>query len=296
MLLMKLTYEGEQPFIEKVQNIRNKFKEKNIILGISESIDRKTHFIKIFCDDECFDEKIKSIVNLYISKILYEMVVDMFKENELFEYLTDSYFFLKQEEILEVEEKTMSMLYGKEKINDEVNIYCVNRINDIIEKIKECVEENESINIDGFLRFRSKEIAVTIEKIIDKVIEKYMVEKEYKEFIKLLKYFVEIQESKIEEVNIVIEEDGAYKIRDSYGKDMFDEFINELSECKIGTGINMEDIIISGLITNSPRNIIIHHSSRCLNKEFIDTINNVFGERVKYCENCSICTTSKIKL
>ena len=34
-----------------------------------------------------------------------------------------------------------------------------------------------------------------------------MVEKEYNEFIKLLKYFVEIQESKVDEVNILIEEE-----------------------------------------------------------------------------------------
>lgn len=31
-----------------------------------------------------------------------------------------------------------------------------------------------------------------IEKIIDKVVEGYMVEKEYKEFVRFLKYFVDI--------------------------------------------------------------------------------------------------------
>lgn len=296
MLLTKLTYEGERQFIEKIQNIPNKLKEKDVKLGISESIEGKTHFIKIFCNDECYDKKIKSIVNLYISKILYEIIIDMFNKKELFEYLTDSYFFLKQEEMLEVEEKIMNILYGREKINDETNIYCINRINEITEKIKECVEENENINIDGFLRFRSKDIATDIEKIIDKVIEQYMVEKEYKEFIDLLKYFVDIQESKIEEVNIIIEDEGQYKITDKLGNNIFYKFISELSECNMGKGINVEDIIISGLITNSPENIIIHHCDRCLNKEFIDTIKNVFGERVRYCEKCSICTIPKIKL
>ena len=50
-----------------------------------------------------------------------------------------------------------------------------------------------------------KELRSDIEEIIDKVIEGYMVEKEYKEFIKLLKYFVDIQESKIDLINIVID-------------------------------------------------------------------------------------------
>ena len=42
-----------------------------------------------------------------------------------------------------------------------------------------------------------------IEQIIDKVIEMYTVEKEYGEFVKLLKYFVDMQESKIDEINII---------------------------------------------------------------------------------------------
>ena len=45
-----------------------------------------------------------------------------------------------------------------------------------------------------------KELREDIEEIIDKVVEEYMVEKEYREFVKLLKYFVDIQESKIEKL------------------------------------------------------------------------------------------------
>ncbi len=37
-----------------------------------------------------------------------------------------------------------------------------------------------------------------------------MVEKEYNEFIKLLKYFVDVQENKIDEVNIIIDKLGNY--------------------------------------------------------------------------------------
>lgn len=69
-----------------------------------------------------------------------------------------------------------------------------------MKKIKTCLEENEEINIQGFITFRMKELREDIEEIIDKVVEEYMVEKEYREFVKLLKYFVDIQESKIEKL------------------------------------------------------------------------------------------------
>lgn len=48
------------------------------------------------------------------------------------------------------------------------------------------------------------DIKEDLEAVIDKVVERYMVEKEYDEFINLLKYFVDIQENKIDEVNVII--------------------------------------------------------------------------------------------
>ena len=68
-----------------------------------------------------------------------------------------------------------------------------------------------------------------IEEIIDKVVEEYMVEKEYREFVKLLKYFVDIQESKIEKINIYIHKGGGYELKDGYGNDIFNEFMKELA-------------------------------------------------------------------
>ena len=69
----------------------------------------------------------------------------------------------------------------------------------------------------------------------------------------------------------------------------------ELAECKVDTEAKMEDIIISGLITNAPKQVIIHHKENCLNTEFIDTIVNVFGDRVFYCAGCANCESTKLK-
>ena len=110
-----------------------------------------------------------------------------------------------------------------------------------------------------------------------------MVEKEYKEFIKLLKYFVDIQESKINLVNLYVQPHGGYTLKDEDGKDVLNIFLSELSECKIGVDANLEDVIISGLITSVPKKIKIYGKEICSNKEFLDTIIKVFGERVTIC-------------
>ena len=296
MFIMKVVHNNEIELVRELQELRELLKKKNITIGLVESKEGSSHLVKIMCDEEGYSEKVKRMIYLYISNILYNIVIEKYREKELFNFLTETYFFLKQEEILEVEEMIMKVLRSEENLKDEKMIFCISKINSIIEKIKTCLEENEEINIKGFITFRMKELREDIEEIIDKVVEEYMVEKEYKEFVKLLKYFVDIQESKIEKINIYIHEGGGYELKDGYGNDIFNEFMKELSECKIDTEAKIEDIIISGLITNAPKQVIIHHKENCLNAEFIETIVNVFGDRVFYCTGCTNCKTSKLKV
>lgn len=296
MFIMKVVHNNEIELVRDLQELRELLKKKNITIGLVESKEGSSHLVKIMCDEEGYSEKVKRMIYLYISNILYNIVIEKYREKELFNFLTETYFFLKQEEILEVEEMIMKVLRSEENLKDEKMIFCISKINSIIEKIKTCLEENEEINIKGFITFRMKELREDIEEIIDKVVEEYMVEKEYKEFVKLLKYFVDIQESKIEKINIYIHEGGGYELKDGYGNDIFNEFMKELSECKIDTEAKIEDIIISGLITNAPKQVIIHHKENCLNAEFIETIVNVFGDRVFYCTGCTNCKTSKLKV
>ncbi|GAB6170400.1 putative sporulation protein YtxC [Clostridium carnis] len=295
MLVLKLVYNDDLDFIREIQDLRTILKKKNITIGVVESVELDSHIVKILCDDDSYTEKVKDIIDLYISNILYKIVIDKYKEKEMFDFLIDNYFFLKQDEIIEVEEEIMKVLLCEEALKCDSLIYCMNKMNSVVEKIKDCLEENSEININGFIRFRMRELREDIENIIDKVVENYMVEKEYKEFVKLLKYFVEIQESKIDEVDIIISEGGSYLLKDKLGNDIFNEFMKELVECRIDTDAKMEDIIISGLITNAPKSVIIHGENNCLNKEFLETITNVFGERVHFCKGCSLCNIKQIK-
>jgi putative sporulation protein YtxC len=296
MLLLTVVYEGDGDIINDISEITNFFKAKNIILGISESITGNTHFVKIFCSDEDFNNKVINTFNLYMANALYKIVISEFYNKEMYNFLTDTYFFLKNDELREVEQLSMKALRGEGVIKDESSIYCINRKNNVMDKIVQCIEENNEININGFITFRMKELREDLESIIDKVVEKYMVEKEYSEFIKLLKYFVEIQESKIDEINIIVSKNSNYEIKDSNGKDIMAEFLSDLSESRLSGTANIDDIIISGLITNSPAIIKIHCSENCDNKEMLDTIVNVFTDRVSFCNDCNMCRKVKQKI
>ena len=296
MLVLKLVYSSNLDFVGEIQELKTILKKKNIHIGIVESVELDNHIVKILCDDNSYNQRVKEIINLYMSNVLYKVVLEQYRLKEMLVYLTENYFFLKQEEIIKVEEEIMKVLLGDDILKVDYVIYCMNRINNITEKIKACLEENDEINVNGFIRFRMKELRSDIEEIIDKVIEGYMVEKEYKEFIKLLKYFVDIQESKIDLINIVIDNEGQYFIFDKDEKNIFKEFMKELIEYKIDTEAKIEDIIISGLITNAPKKLIIHGKKNCTNKEFMETIESVFENKVSFCSGCILCVEKQVKL
>jgi putative sporulation protein YtxC len=294
VLLFTMVYSNEdEDIMEYLSDMKEYFEQKNVFLGISESIDSGFNFVKIFCNDYDFSIKLKNRFNLYIANILYKIVIKKYYEDEMYHYLADVYFFLRYDEMKEIANRSFRVLNDEERITDEDMVFCMNKKNEIIDKIKNCIEENSEFNLQGFITFRVKELRKDLEDIVNKVVEKYMAEKEYNEFIKLLKYFVEIQESKISEINIAIREDGSYNIQDGNGSDIMDEILNDLSQTKYIGNVGTEDLIISGLITYCPEKIIIHCEDNCRNKELIDTIKKVFENRVTICNNCEIC--NKIK-
>ncbi|MGL4739252.1 MAG: putative sporulation protein YtxC [Sarcina sp.] len=290
MLLVKMAYSNEENFIESIQEIRDILRNKGYKIGISEFMENDTHFIKIFCDDSKVEEveNIKKTFLVYISNAIYRLIISKYREKELLEYLTENYFFLKHTEVIEVDKKINTFFKQEGPITSDKELQCVSLVLKIEKIINEFIEEDNFINIDGFLRFRLKSIRPIIEEIVDKLIEEYMVEKEYNEFINLLRYFVDIQESKIDEVNIYIKENGEYYIKDKEGKNIFNKFLDELIESNEADHINNEDIIISGLITNSPKYVNIHNEENCKNKEFLNTISKVFRERVVFMQGKNI--------
>jgi putative sporulation protein YtxC len=294
MLLKGIVYDSNsEEIISGIDDIKHNLAVKGVNLGISEEMEQGNHFIKVFCSDVQFNKKILVNFNLYFSMLVYKILAREFYDKKLDEFICDTYFFLRDSEIDEVKKLCMNAFFYEGKIKDETDVFCINRRNLIVNKIKACINETEEINIEGYVRFRVKETEDDFESIVDKVIEKYMVEKEYDEFIKLLKYFVDIQECKIDEVNIYANKDGEYKISDSHGNSILNKMSEEVNISGYNSPVNKEDLIISGLITLAPKKIVIHCADYFFNKELLETIKKVFEKKTYFCDDCETCKCLK---
>lgn len=297
MLLLTLINDNNKSFVvDELKDIISHFRNKNVTLGISENLENEKQIINLYCEDEADNNKSIKLFNLYVANVIYKVVINEFCSSNNGKALVESYPFLRVEDVKIVKNMIEKALKDEADKVDEAVIYYMNRKNNIVEKIIECLEENKEINIDGIVTFRMREFKEDIDSIVEKVIEKYMVEKEYNEFIKLLKYFVDVQESKLEEVHIMIDNNGDYIVKDEFGNDILNNLMDELYETKYNDAVSSEDLIISGLITTSPKKVIIHSVHNCKNKELMDTIKNVFEERVEYCNDCKQCDALKANI
>jgi putative sporulation protein YtxC len=294
MLLLTVVYNSSMECImDEIKDIKECFESKKIIIGISECIIENTHFIKFFCSDDNISASNIKTFNLHVANMLYKLVIKEFCKSGMSSFLAETYFFLGNDEIKQIEPKIIEALLSEGSITGPTMVYYMNRKNIVIDKINKFIEENNEINVNGFLTFRTKQLRQELECIVDKVVESYMVEKEYDEFVNLLKYFVEVQESKVDEVNIIIGKNGDYYLRDLEGNDLMGNMLMELPGVKFDSKENQEELIISTIITNAPKKIIIHCVDHCKNKELIQTISKVFVNRVYYCDKCSACENIK---
>ncbi len=281
---MKLVSIGFNYDIDEINNIlEDKISEINDKLDIDKSIKRigNTNFIEyeINSTNELDLDKTINVFKHYIANAITDIIINLYQSKYLMKTSKKMINYLNNYEIEEIINKAKQKLDTKELIEIDDISYKISKKTRILKVVLEYLDSNNDIIIEGFINFRLKFYTNMIRKVIDKVLEDFIIEKEYKEFIKILQYFVEIQEPKINLVNVIMLEDNKYKLYDDKNKeinnDFFEEIANEMSEHEM----NYDDLLISSLITIAPRKIIVYADDE--NRDVIKIIKNVFTGKVQ---------------
>jgi len=234
-----------------------------------------------------------NIFKHYTAIAIADYIVDTLELQLIEKLLFREYNYLKPLDRKLIIEKLNSSLENEYyDVNIEVP-YKVNKKAKILYKLMDFISHNDSIDIEGFMTFRLKRYSKDLKEFLDKIIEEYMMEKQYKEFIKLLKYFVNIQEPKVDYLNILVDKNGKYHFYDENNQIIDDSYIEEIVDDLNDTELNSDDLLISSLITIAPKKIIIHYANNIKNQEILETIKNIFDKRVFICNSCRICNLNR---
>lgn len=223
----------------------------------------------------------------YICNILSSLVLDVFEDIILKKILTHEYFYFDSIEKKHILENVQEIILDSvDTSNDREDI--------LFDTFYDFLENNNKLYLKGFMTFRQKKYTQELEKIIDSAVNQYLIEKEYTEFVSLLKMYVNSEGSKCDFVHLIYNNDEPILLDSK--KNVINTDIN-LMNAKYLSDINFSscDMILNTLLNIIPRKIYIHLVTDEVD-EFISTLKLIFEDRVHICRDCAICSIYKRKI
>lgn len=266
-LLEYLLYELRNLDINNIYFSENEFKNfKNIIIHYTGN------------DFDLFYTKIASILSF--------LVIDEIEETLLKRLLIQNYFYFETSE----RNRIISFYY---------DILAENFANLLDEKFHilfNCfynyIFSHKTLELNGFINFRIKDYLSFLDTLLAEAINTFLVEKEYTEFISLLKLYINSQTPCCEKVHVL------YSSSHSILLDENQKIINpsdEMFQAKYLSDISFSsnDYTLNSLLSLLPKKIYVH----LVNYEpddFITTLQLIFEDRIQICTNCILCRSSRI--
>lgn len=225
-----------------------------------------------------------------LADLLSEVIIGHYELKLLKKIVKGNFFYLNDSERSSVINNACKLLQEDAHIQPGA-FYRATRKNRIAKSIFEYLDSESVFNIEGFVNFRLNLYINELSETLERALEIFVAEREYNEFIRLLRYFVEIQECKIDTVHLFQSTDGRYILFDENKNQISSEYFDELKAEIVDETINFDDLLISTLITISPQKIMIHEVESFKNKELVQTIMNVFTDRITLCSKCDVCSS-----
>ena len=245
---------------------------------------------------EDIEEFYKILCNIIADTILKFYEINIIKRILAFNYF---YFFFSSIH-KQRRGRSCGLLYFYEFEKKKIEEICIeslknnklkNRNKTICNKVQKYLKQNKSMILDGFVTFRIKEYIEKIDELVDEGVNKYIIEKEYAEFISLLKMYVNSKDPETEEIHLIYT-NGESILLDK-NKDII-TISNNSFNAKYLSDITFSsnDFALNALLSLLPKKLNIHLITK--KDEFIDTLCLIFENRVYMCTDCNICRTYKI--
>ena len=216
-----------------------------------------------------------------ISSILSFLVIDELEEDFLKRILLQNYFYFNSQE----REQILSFCFD---IFADDYINCFDKKFQILYNgFYGFIKDNRVLYLDGFIYFRLKEYFSILDDTVNNAVNHFLIEKEYLEFVSLLKLYINSQDSKCELVHLIysssesilLDKDKNIIAPDS---DIFNaKYLSDIS-------FSSNDFTLNSLLNLVPKKIYIHLIDNTID-EFIQTLELVFENRVNLCTDCNIC-------
>lgn len=221
------------------------------------------------------------------SYILSSAILEFYEKNIIKHIINCNYFYFS-----EIEQKKIFDIACNYLCDGELDEVCI-RKNSIMISCLEFFSSNKSAILDGFVSFRINDYIKIIDYVVDLAVNKFVIDREYTEFIDLLKCYINSKDFGTNTVHLIYQ---------NYESTLLDEFKNIISvddnalNSKYLSDISFSsnDYTLNTLLTLLPERIYIHIING-KEDEFINTLKLIFDNRIYICNDCNICKAYRLK-
>ena len=249
--------------IEHICFSENKFKNyKNIIIHYLSNNDYPYFFSKI-------------------SSLLSFIIIDEFEDILMKRIIDKNYFYFDTLERNKILKNCYNIL------SDEYYAWFDKKFDALYNSLYSFISNNKVLLLDGFINFRLQAYTAILDDIVAESVNSYIIEKEYMEFISLLKLYINSQKNNSNIVHLIYNTSESILLDENKNLILNSE---EIFNAKYLSDISFSanDYTLNSLLNLLPKKIYIHLIDNQID-EFINTLQLIFENRVSICLNCDIC-------
>lgn len=247
-------------------------------LGIR--LSRQTLTCTVFANESRPKKREASALYRTFGRVMAEFVLQDLKRDLITKCIRHKYRSFDPEELEKLESYCMDIIQEEAKAPGHQQKREAKQ-SDVAERFSSYVAEHDFLHLEGFIRFRMKDYCAELEAVMDYAADEWLVERQYQEFISILKYFVCSQEIKRPAVHIYHCQGSEFVVLDEQFRPIETCADDRLVVETVDREINLEDMIISTLITVSPKTVYIHTKEPDM--QVIRTIRMIYEERAVLC-------------
>lgn len=217
----------------------------------------------------------------FVAELIYQAIIEFYEEKIIIRIINNNYFYFDNEEKKIILENCRE--FCKIELDEKKEI--------LYQAIKTYIEENKAIVLDGIINFRIQEYIKLLDNIADMAVNQYIIEKEYTEFINLLRTYVNTTKSRAKLLHLIYINGESILLDEEknivpLSEDIFNaKYLSDIT-------FSSNDYALNTILNILPQKLDIHIINE--EDEFINTLKLIFENRIYICKDCNICKTYRM--
>ena len=217
----------------------------------------------------------------FVADILSYLIIDELEEDLLSNIIQQNYCYF------DLCDRKKILNYCFDLFSEDYTNYFDKKFSYINNEFYLYLKEHKSIVLTGFINFRLKKYFCILDDVVDEAVNSFIIEKEYLEFVSLLKLYINSQAPKTNVVHLIYRKDNPLLLDEHKNVIPFDDSIYQAKYLS-DISFSQNDFILNTLLSILPKKIYLHVVDNSID-EFANTLILIFENKIQVCSDCNIC-------